>query len=718
VSRKNRKDLAITPVKAIVPPYLNSTPLGIRTDVSPDSVLDSSVFWSGAEDFLDVYNKPTWSIPDRRNLLLALAKRCSAWQRGIMFMASEMAVRDLVITPTSTNPSASDLLEAERVIGVINNAMLRTDGSNGLSDFFFQFVSGLFGSKTGCFIPFEGTLDRITGFSMLQHTLPFPAWNTNEDGIPNTEYVEGWPTPTGIWYIERRLSSLRNNWGSFHYRDKSRYIQLTAFGSPARQGAFRDQFCPLEMCMSEVASYIATSDLVRRTLGRTDSSQLVLLNNIDETKLQKALKAREMIVARIKNGEDVPDGERNLRLTVTARDTDKTASISAEDLRSFPTDLSWSETLEVLSQLISLSMGLDKRHLAPSTIRNRLDSASQAAIENSDDPGLKLAIQQFEHLVSGTLLYGTAASGKLTSNASAETRMRVDTDAKIAQVMATLGLDVKNDEVAKSYAIRQGLLRASDFGQTDPLRTSEGLTKSFARLVDHQGNPIRYEHIQEISSKKLATKADPENWQKCYDSARARVDDWIQTELPSLVDKYGLNKREFTADIDALALELGRELRKCAWKAAGKTRDPIITAKIDNLVDSFTLLIGSPQITRFSIFPPRTNLYEQILNMAPDLAIGRKSVDDVTKQAETWANKNLFRSFNATNSIGYETMAKGHPGPVEWKLNTSVQNCSQCLKIAGEYPSLADMLIASDGEYPSSPRLLCSGNCHCRIVLK
>lgn len=177
----------------------------------PDTVKDELLqFGFGANPLAQYRNEKNFFT--RRRMCYEYGLRCTSLMGIVDSVSDEIASQEIYITPLETNPSATTILLAQRVVRLLNTAGHKADG---IIDFIKNFTEGYWLSKTGAFIltpkDSAGQVESIQAINPMQ---PYPYYDfqtANYYGTPQMEPVIDPQYDTqgnkvhriqGIWYTD------------------------------------------------------------------------------------------------------------------------------------------------------------------------------------------------------------------------------------------------------------------------------------------------------------------------------------------------------------------------------------------------------------------------------------------------------------------------------------------------------------------------------------
>lgn len=712
-----------------------------------DAIVDRSLeFIFFDEDPVDKFNRPGMGLLARRNLLLGLAMRCSAYTRGVGSIAADIAASDLVFSPTQTNPSTSSLMEAASRMDMVNNSMRRLGGHK---DWIINYCRAFFASKTGVFIYLPRTeFGDVEMISMIQPNLPMPYYGVLDDGTLNISTaprmsipgmimppVIEYPEARGVWWREEEVF----NSGRYYMAPEYHYVQVCygAFG----HGAFQDCIPPAEDMISELVAYTAINDHMRRTYNLTDDAQVMTLDNADNQDVRAQMGQIREIRARQRRGETIDDKEKGLRVVINNSDPDRQVKAAVVDLRAFPTDYNGLEMMGALSQIIAKHLGINPQRVAPMMSRDRTDSAAVSALQQSNEPGMKMCQQTIEQFFSNYVLAGLDMKAKL-SNSTPDNHAKLTADLLAAQVTSQMGDQVPADWKI-NYLIRNNVLLPADRGQADTAeQLSDGSTQTkrikqlgWTGMAWPDGRPITRDDIHAMPitldgwriNRRKAVDPPPSPVQDDADieemdalirvrieAALARWRDWMQNDLPTCVDQYGLDQAELRRECSQIASEIGQLIMRLAQLLAGRDKSPALKLYYDTLLSGWLNRIAPLEERPITLYPASNNMYRDMSMLAIRFITMTATIGDLQTIAARYM-EDIPRYFTATSAAWFMKRYGDYDGSVTWWVDHTAQNCNDCLAFEGSYESIAAMLAVTGGRWPRDITLLCAGRCHCRI---
>lgn len=707
---------------------------------SPDTLRDDTLFVSFGTDPYEDYLRQT-DLITKRQIVYSLWERCTATAAITASVAGELASSEVYIIPTETNPSATTLLLAKRAIDIINQSMNRPGG---VVDFITNFVSGYWGSKTGAFVATpRDERGNIVSLGIINPMLPRPyfGWapvNPMQNAGPSAmvplieptvpslgQYDTGMYLAEGIWYTDGGLAS-RNYyalpWADGHYWQ-------ACYGSLA-YGAFQEGRPLAENALPDIVSHIAINDYIRRTMLCTDDSQVILWENVDETKVITKGKQLKEIIARRKAGRKIDPSDEGVRLHVWAKDPDKRAGVSAVNLRAFPQDFHPTDQLKYYAESIALMVGVNTHRAAPDTQRERFGNAAQAAMLIADEPGVKSIKTVLQSFYTSVMMAGLALRAEFQSMATAENYAIVMRDVQASQVISQAA-DGMTPEQKTAYLLRRGVLIPSDAGQPyirtgdstaigNPELPGSPMTFGFLSLRDAKGYPLTYERAADIITRpryqtlvrSSAKKADPQ-FSECIGNILGLWEDWITNDLPTTVDSAGLSRHGLVTEVDGITNEVLNAILRCARSNGARSNDVRFRGMVDEMRKGFYNLMGSPELSRANI-QPKNNLFDELWGLAGKVMIGTAAVSTLQSVAATFTH-DIARYLNSSRALTYFAQFAGYDGPIEWELGQTEQHCMMCPTYARTYKNFSELWSRTGGLLPGDIRLQCHGNCLCTL---
>lgn len=625
-------------------------------------------------DIVSRYENVANDLVCRRRLVYEVFMKCEAAQRIISAIAENIASRNVGLRLLQNTPVA---IEAKRRV---ENAILWSGGHTilGWQNTIKSLLRSMFGSVTGAFIPFqEDPLGRVISFKVLDPLLPFPFWDSQKQEelvrIYGYSSDRNYNEATGIWFTDG------GRWSKNAYQlDQSQYVQMvdSAFGV----GAFASGVPMAELSLVSMVLHISLMDTLRYGANANDPAQLVVLNNVDYNRLQKALTERQDAIAARLRGEQVEESKVKSRILVTNSTPQINADVKSVNLRSYPEGFNIQQLLSQVEETIGLNFGVNRSRVAGGIESARFGNATNVALLNADEPGMRFA----ESCVNELL------------------RWVIGDDSKYIQVEFS-GIDNAKNTLEVKYEL-------------DVAQTASQLLS-----VMGQDGARRY-----VESKRIVpspAKVEPEERKKEFDQdyvrctlkATARWQDWIANELPNVVDGLGLNRTELQSEVRDIAVEINNEMVRCAMRAANQNRSTRLRLYFDQLRNRWLTLIGVPSQRGDDTQFPKRNMYRDMVNLAPQIASGRADAATLQRIAEGYTH-HIERYF--LSASGAEFILRYPPDydkPVAWVLDEVAKHCDDCPRLAGRYPNMRALLQASGNRYPRSLDLQCAGNCHCSI---
>lgn len=689
---------------------------------NPDSRNDQSITFGMGVNPLTQYRQET-DFFARRAMCWEYAQRCTATCSIADSVADELASQEIYITPTEVNPSATTLLLAQRGVDIINNSMLKSDG---LLDFIHVFVESYFFSKTGAFILTPKVGDSIEAISILNPMRPFPyyGWTMGYEGtmVPVTR-----PSYDSMGNLVNNIEGIWHTDGAYYYTiPMGQYHQVTpgSYGF----GAWLDTKPRAEHQMAKILAHTVLVENLLDTILCTDASQAIIWSNVDPAVLIAYSQKIKEIRRRRLSGQKVDPEDQGTRLHVTAREPDKPASGVAVNFRAFPEGFDPIRAASGYEQGIAVGHGVHARRAAPDVNSERFGNAQQAAMLNSDEPGVRAIKHSLTQFYSGVLLSGVPLRVDFMAVNSPENYAVVAKDAMIAQAISQVGAYLTKEQI-QLYLLRMGFMLPSEAG-VPSMRTGDGSKSEelrprpagFASLRWSDGQPILYNPPIYVDSRFMKRKADPgldpsaEDFdvESCTLEATARYEDWMTNELPDVLTINGISRRALEEEVDDLAQQIFSWMVSCARTNIGSVRTPEAQAFLDELKTSWFNAIGSPRLRGAGHTKPSNNLFDNLWGVAGKVALGTADVKTLQQIAARFTSY-IARYFNALRSLAAMIGIGDYDGGVDW-VRSPVESCRDCIKFEGHYSSMKALKRTTGGLLPGDPRLTCSGNCKCRLV--
>ena len=742
------------PFNVTRPTSLVPSPSSVGVALShPDSVKDELMQFGFGLNPLSAYRRET-NFFTRRRMLYEFSMRCPALMAAVGSVSDQIAAQEVYITPLETNPSASTLLLAQRAVELINNAGGKSDGT---LDFIKLFVESYWLSKTGAFIltP-KDSGGKIQAISILNPMQPYPLYDFEQVtyGVLNPGKVATQPIIRpklmdtqgnlinqiqGIWYVDGYPMG-----ANYFTLPPEQYHQVAP--GAVGWGAFLTTIPRVEAMLPHVLAYAALVEYLLDTVLCTDQSQAVIWQNVDPAVLKAYSNKRKEILRKRMNNLVVDPEDEGKRLHVTAREPDKPAGAQVVNFRAFPADFDIMKTLASLETTIALGLAVNPRRVSPGVQTERFGNAQQAAMLNSDEPGVIALKQSITQFLSGVLLQGVPLRADFMASNSPENYALVSKDQAVAQVISQIG-DAWTTEQKTAYMVRQGTMLPSEVG-IPSMRTGDGnpgvstkaergiKPRGYASLRWPDGNPIVFnppirvdprwhplsEHVRsmQLVSKKAGV-FDPEG---CALEAVGRYEDWITNDLPHLVKAHGFSHSSLEMDITDLTNLLYAAMIACAKSQIGDIRsDPTMRSVIDTTKSSFFNAFGPPSMRGGSLRKPKNNLFDRLWALHGKLLLGSATLAQVQQTAASFTayipryfnGLRALESIQIGNEIEATATSNGQPMPVFWKRNAT-ESCGDCIRFEGSYSSFKSMLQRTGGLVPGDVRLTCSGNCKCNLI--
>ena len=713
MSRQRKAKVATTPQMTLV--------------TSPDAQRDREVFVSfGTDPYEDYLRKRDLFV--RREIVYSLFERCAATSAIAQSAAAEIASQEVYVTPTQSNPSATTILLAKRAIDIMNMAMNRPGG---ILSFIMNYTYSYWGSKTGAFIATpRDSAGNIESISMIHPMSPRPFFGWYNVGPE----AAGTPMPIlsvppgsgrgmnladGIWYVDGGLSG--RSYFALPFVE-GHYWQDCP--SSLGWGAFQEGKPTAEYALSEIITHIALADYMRRTILCTDDAQVVAWENVDSVTVEKKANQLRDIASRRKAGEAIDPKDEGVRLSVFAKDPDRPVNIKVINLRAFPEGFDPQKMMSFYGEQIALIFGVNPRRATPDTQKERFGNATQAAMLNSDEPGIRAIKSSLQSFFSSVLLGGLPLRSEFQSRNSAENYGIVSRDVLASQVVSQ-AQDGMSPEQKQAYLFRTGVLTPADIGQEalrtgDSLVTQNAMTQGFLSLRDSSGLPLTYEKASIITTRShkaelgCGCKAIYSSVEECALEAQARYEEWVREELPTTISGVTLQRSALRNEVDDIAAELFNDLTQCAKRNGGRSSDQRVRMLYDFYKGAFYNLFGSPDIRVAAQARPQHNLFDTLWGSAGKLLVGSITMGELQAIAMRYT-MHLARYYNAIQAPIIMAQFAGYDGPVEWKLGLNEDHCPVCPKFAREYPSFKELLSHTGGLLPGDIRLPDFGNCKCKV---
>lgn len=638
-------------------------------------------------------------------MLWLISSRSPAFMRAANNITMSLGSRDVLISPTVTNPSATDIVTMERAASAINESVRRAGFFSSLAG---AFVDGLLRSQTGAFaIPSRDGAGNVVWFEFINPLLPRPYYGFD----PVSGFILTMPTikekwVKGIWYYASPETVPYVN---------DDYIQSVygAYGS----GAWLDGEPPAERILQDVTADATLADYMRRVINGTDLSQIITIANADVDKITEWRDGVQAIMERRARGEVIPvaDMPKRLLLAKNSSLSQEDIRVAVHDLRILPKDFDLDQAMNRTAHSIAQGLGISPRWTAVQRAEERSGNATQSALINSDEPGMSMIESAFTALLARFLLPGASAMLRLQSASTPENYARLSADeiaVRNAVNMANLQVD---KPIIDDYLLRNGVLAPSDVGNMSYSLSADAgyFTKA---IVPRQGPAVLAFHRRpqiSVASKELTVG---EEFERCSVEATARYQAWIEEQMPTVLDGNRMNVPELRSDVDSIARTIGEEVVQCGRRYAASRNDAILVY-LDHLRYGLYNRWGSPdlQTDRYPKPKPDENLYAALRAYLNDILIGRAGVEDLKRTARGFAF-DILRYFAAASALAYIAAGTRHDGPVTWVLDELAKHCSECPKYAGTYSSYRAMLRTTGGKVPRDIRLQCAGGCRCRLL--
>ena len=650
----------------------------------------------------------------RRSMIWQAAKDCSAMQRAIISVASDLASQLIYITPTVASPSSSDLRSAALAIDSINNAIRL----HGWRAFVMQYVAALWCSTTGAVVALPMNASNVKRMTILPSASTRPHYGLDQNGIPlsfpNGRSMMGPPESVqGVWWVDGPSDQAK--W--CYYLNQGEYYQDVWDG--VGDSAFIIGRPPAEALISDIVSYTILTDYLRRTINGTDIAQYLVWSNVNMKQLMDESNKLAAIQERKRQGLPVPIGEERGRVSITSDRPDRPADVKAVDLRAFPSGFDPIRMRAQLQEDIAFGLGIKASRVSSDSQKERFGNASQAAMLQGDEPGVRVVRASLERMLQHIFFHGLPFRIDMRSDTAPENYARISADREAAQVVASLG-DVLTSEQKLAYLVSAGVIPPSTIG-TPSIRSDEAETAGHKDLVRFTlpdfSTPITLSTIKaverrEMEAMKAGMKAADDRSQRCMLQAQARWMEFMSEEVPDNWQSYGMDMAGLKEDVDRIARWLSDDVVACALGGIRDARarrnfeaDSTIKALRAGLLNR--LASPSSRATGYSV--PRTTLWRELEGLSR-----ASSLEDYMSVIEKFGANTIARYYNAATSAVYEATFKDRDGGVRWVLGDA-RHCEDCVRFAGDYRSVRAMLSATGGRWPRDIRLKCSGHCKCSI---
>ncbi len=631
-------------------------------------------------------------------------------------MAMSIGAMDVIVRPTITNPSASDILMMRNAVGAINRSARKAGNMTSLAQ---VFIDGYMRSHTGAFcIPTRDSNGYVESFEFIDPLAPHPHYG-EYGGILTLAPTLDNPYAEGIWYV------LPGELYPFRHED---YFQEAygAYGS----GKWLVGSPLTHRVIGDVLMDVVLADIERRSASGTDPSQIISIANVAPEKIKEWKDNADDYKARKARGERPAYSESNPRLVLYKESSDSLADdprVNVYDLRLFPKDFNLLEAQAKAAHNIARGLGVSVKWVADEKAQGYSGNAVQLALSVSDSPGMDSVVVSFTSMLQEMLLPGVPATITLQSKSAPETYAQVNSDkvaAEVAKALVETGLP---QSVAQLYLMKRGAIGAADIGtyslslQSDgDMITDAGIPQAiaFQRDVARLVNPIRPE-LPFVSPKRptqMEKAAGDEGYMQCMALALSAFDDWANTQVPTMISGGSIDPVEARRDIDEITQTVGGMLSLCGLKMAGAQRGQRVNQYLDTLKFGLFNRWGSPALNKRSTPMPKDNMYSKVLSLRNMLSGGDITPDDVAGAVNSF-RFDIQRYFASVEAVKFIVAGSASSGPVEWVLNDMAHHCSECPKFSGRYGSFSEMLVKTSGKYPRDIRLMCSGNCKCNLVI-
>lgn len=692
----------------------------------------------------------------RREFVYSMALSCSGTNGLVHTTASDLAAQQIHIVPTETNPSASTLLIAEEAAQTLNTLQGKPGG---LYDFYVQFLRGVWFSKTGAFIAMPVRNGEIESIGIIPPTLPYPyfGWETATNNVsgnpqipllPSPSRLDEWGNPLeeikGIFYTDLGVDQ-----GRFYTLPVGSYFQVCP--GAASYGAFQTTIPLGEQHLGKIASLIALEDYIRNTINNTDDAQAVVWNNVDARLLKAINEARKKVREMRRSGKILDEESMaSARIHVTPQNMDKPASVDVANLRVLPEDFDPLKWEAQLSETLALMFGVHPRRITPSYGSERFGNATQAAMLNHDEPGVRMIESQMEQFITHRLLEGLNVKAQMVAETLPKNYAVASRDNVVSQTLAQIAQNLDPREF-RAYAQRMGLLRPSEVQEDpktlqarlldapppDPNNPNQPFGKNnskspadqnedddkqksvtfwprgFASVRHRDGTPFVY-NKPIIINKKKATRAD--TLDDMLAEIEAIYESWMMNDLPLVIREGRISRQLLIRATDDMASQIWAIISTAFSRETENDEEWHITQLYQAMRAGFFNAFASPELRPglMDVAPSR-NLFNVTWSLAGAVSLGR--ADAMTLQREAAKFKHYFaRYFNSIRSarLMREGLRMPDTVPVTWVRNVA-ESCGDCTRYEGTYPNFKAMLRATRNMTPGDPRLQCSGNCKCNL---
>ena len=658
-------------------------------------------------------------------MLYSLAERCTVTSAIAHNLAADLAAQQIYVIPSVTNPSVTEMSIMRHAIALLNSWQLRPTG---VVDAMLNMVKGYLWSKTGVFIAMPRDGNVVQSLLVLPSMIVFPHYGWMGDGTvvvrgggsliaPGEGQIDKWGNPIGstdevqgIYYTDVGVSTAR-----YYELAREEYYQICpgALG----YGAFQTTKPRAEGLISDIVEMIALDDYARGVMLNTDESQVVLWQNVSSTQLKEFSEKRKQMRELRRKAQPIPPDEQGLRLHATAKDPTRPANVIVADLRALPKDFDLVKLRQDRAEALCVRSGVHPRRATPNYQSERFGNSTVANTQQHDEPAEREIKITLEAFVTSVLMGGTRARAAMVAENSPENYAIVQRDVSIAQALSQS--DWMSPEMKMSYALRQGMIQPSEAG-TQAFRTGDsepGETislKSFATLVDRQGRPYVWEPPIVVQPSLNGRKAF--DVEECTRLATGRYEEWIENELPTVVQGNRLDRSVLTEEVDDIANDVWSQVVRCYRSQTGNDQSPQVREILNYNRAAWLNAIASPE-ARPPVPTerrPGNNLWLNIWSQAGRIALGDATTDTL-KATAAFFTPYIARYMNAIRAGVSATEWQGREGPVRWSRH-ALDSCGDCVAFEGVYPSYAAMLRRTRGLVPGDLRLTCSGNCKCDLA--
>lgn len=721
-----------------------------RIPLNPNSIADQDVVEIGTYiDPYDQFNQErSWF--KRRMLLYSLGLRCGEVTGAAHSIANDLAAQELYITPTETNPSATTLREMDNTATLLNQMQGKPGG---IHDYYLRMVQAVWFAKSGLFVatPRDGS-GSIHSIAAILPTVVYPyfGWQKAtmfgmldaDAPLFDPQKLDAYGNPlsdiTGVFYTDAGIDG-----GRYYVLESNHYYQMCVGATGA--GPFQTNIPIGETLLNHIVSLIGLNDYMRGIILNTDMAQVVLWNNINPATIENFSKTREALLKRKRNGEPVDPAELNKRLHLTSQDPLQKASVEAVNIRIIPEGFDIQKHLKFLQSVIANGLGINQRRMVAEYASERFGNATNAAMLNNDEPGVRALKTRHLAFVAGHLMAGVNASAHMVAESTPENYATVQRDVALAQIASQMAsvLPDSGKGALFRYMQRMGFFAPSDLAGIDlspdpavptPLPDGKQLTDQngvienrkskwpvipgYASVRNRDGSPLL---TRETITLQQGTKAVQAGFDvtECMAYATDAYNQWVANGLPRSITSVNgtdqLNYNILSEQVNNVANRVWQQIVQCFENAIPSTDEDVHRMIVVIRTGFFNAFAAPDARPGLLDQPPQRNLFNALWTLAGGIALGRKSIADLQKQALNFASY-IARYYNALRSAVYMQQGKANPDvPCDW-IRHAAESCPDCVKFSGHYNSFTELLRVTRGVLPGDLRLTCSGNCKCELI--